>query len=39
MLLLLEIKRNLLRTPARTLITACLAALLVCSIAFYLRNI
>lgn len=39
MLLLLEIKRNLLRTPARTLIIACLAALLVCSIAFYLRNI
>lgn len=39
MLLLLEIKRNILRTPTRTLITACLAALLVCSVAFYLRNI
>lgn len=39
MLLLLEIKRNILRAPVRTLITACLAALLVCSIAFYLRNI
>lgn len=39
MLLLMEIKRNILRTPARTLITACLAALLVCSIAFYLQNI
>lgn len=39
MLLLLEIKRHILRTPARTAITACVAALLVCGMAFYLRNI
>lgn len=39
MLLLLEIKRHIFRTPARTLITACAAALLVCGMAFYLRNI
>lgn len=39
MLLILEIKRHILRTPARTLITACVAALLVCGMAFYLRNI
>lgn len=39
MLLFLEIKRHILRTPARTLITACTAALLVCGMALYLRNI
>ena len=39
MLLLYEIKCHILRAPARTLITACIAALLVCGMAFYLRNI
>ena len=39
MLLFYEIKCHILRAPARTLVTAYIAALLVCSMAFYLHNI
>lgn len=39
MLLFYEIKCHILRAPARTLISACIAALLVCGMAFYIRNI
>lgn len=39
MLLLLEIKRHILRAPGRTVITALAAALLVCGMALYTRNI
>jgi len=39
MLLLWEIKFHILRMPVRTLITACVAALLACGMALYLRNI
>lgn len=39
MLLLYEIKCHILRAPVRTTIIACIAALLVCGMAFYQRNI
>lgn len=39
MLLFLEVSRHIFRNPLRTALTACIAALLVCGMAFYLGNI